>query len=597
MTDAVLSFTSPGSVALRCRDLGIDEHRELEADPPFERWSRIYAAGYASRDVLACLGLAIGRWLEGPQQWLARLADAAAPLILTVDVGPHPGPLAHRVLAAPWELIARVEPTIERRANAAASSPTRDIDSGTPSEIEHLLAPLGPDDMRGASHLALDPGLLFTCVRRLGQARAQSPSPYRVSVVFMAAQPEGLVGLAVDREEAAIRRAAGSIGMDVAVEESGSLRRLGELVAQVDKCDVLHLSCHGDCPGEPVLALENDLGQRADATADDLCLGIGERPPLVFLSSCSSAGPGSTLWSLSADLCRRGWPSVLGWSCAVTDAGAIELAAALYRQLALRQPLTHAFAQARAQLAATADGGEWHKARLFLGSHGGGPIVDGTSSRPGGLDRLRGEPFLDPRTRKIPVAPSDQPFPHRRAVQRVLAALHAGDHSGVVVHGADPIARATLATRVLRRLERDLARVVVARQFAAAAVLRAIYAQTANPGVDAIVTRFRDRLADDPRMLLPVLRQVLEQPCQAAREGAFVLVLHGFDPLPAAGAQPGARHGLAADRLIVARAVIGAFTGARTASRLVFTSAAAFSVIAEDGGDMVDTLFIEPLLS
>lgn len=411
----------------------------------------------------------------------------------------------------------------------------------------------------------------------------------------MAAQPDGLAGLAVDQEEVAIRRATGRIGMDIAIEDSGSLSLLAELVAQTDECHVIHISCHGGTVGQPILALEGELGERVDANAQDLSLAIGKKPPLTFLSACSSARADDALWSLSSDLCRRGWPAVLGWSCNVTDAGAVDLATALYRQLALRQPLAEAFAQARAAFEATPCGAEWHKARLFVGAFGGGPLVDGTRPRPAWPDALRSASYLDARTRTIPVAPPDQPFAHRRAFQRVLAALRGSAHSGVVIHGGTELIRATVVGRALSRLERDLSRVVIAQDFDAVTVLEAIRVQIASDEVEAIVSRFRPRIASAPGQLLHALREILEQPCQNPGAGAFALVLHGFDPVVVPGSQPGTRLGLPAPHLVVARAVVGAFAGARTASRVLFTSVAPFSVIADDGRDIADTLHFESL--
>lgn len=597
MTTAILSFAIPDRVTLRCDDLDIDERRDLGSDLPFEAWSRLYATGSWSADALLGIGLAIGSWFDGRQQWLARLSQAIAPVILTIETSPHLSSLENAVLNTPWELVARLDPTPGAAAVGALAvqGALRDIDPGEPAAITELLSHLSPEDLRRARHLALDPGLLLTCVRRIGfAATPRPPSPYRLSVVFMAAQPDGLAGLAVDREEITIRRAAGGIGMDVAVEDCGSLVRLGELVAQTGECDVIHVSCHGSVQGQAVLALEGELGERADATAQELSLGIGKKPQLMFLSACATAGARDALWSLAADLCRRGWPAVLGWSCAVSDPGAIDLAAALYRQLALRLPLVEALAQARAVFADMPTGAEWHKARLFLGPGGGGVIVDGASTRPNWPDVVRHQEFLDSSTRTIPVARPDQPFPHRRVFQRVMAALRGCDYNGVVVYGGDDFERATFAARAVRRLERDLLRVVVARDFDAPAILEAIRVQTASPGVDAIAGRYSGALRTQPNQLLQALREIVEGPCQNPRAGAFALVVHGFDPAPAPKAPPGERRGLAPAHLPVARALIGAFAGARTASRLLFTSAAPFTVVT-DGGDLADTLLTESL--
>lgn len=618
MTCATLSFGTPGLLKLRCDELGIQESRELEVDPPFEDWSRAYAAGYWSAEALLGIGLAIGRWLDGRQRWLARLVEAVPPIVVTIETTAHPGTIEKAALDAPWELVAdAADGAGVAGSGASVAAPP----SGDP--LARLMAQLGAVDLRRARHLALDPGAQLAIVRRLGPAAAEPspPSPHRLSVLFMAAQPDGLANLQVDREEAAIVRAARGIGMDLAVEDSGSLDGLIGMAARIGACDVIQLSCHGESGGRPALALENELGQRVNVTASDLSNGFGNRPRLMFLSACSTAaavpvaaavpaGGGSAasanaasaalgasvVWPLAGDLCRRGWPAVLGWSCGVMDLAAIEMAAALYRQLAQRVPLVEALAKARAIVADTPSGEAWHRARLFVGPGGGGPIVDGSRPRPGHADSLRSQAYLDPATRTIPVAAPDQPFPYRRALQRVIVSLRAGHDSGIVVHGDDAPARATFAARVLRRIDHDLSRVIVTESFDAAAIVAQIRDQTALGEVQAIASRAVPALLDDPGRLRQALRQILEGPCRSAGAGAFALVIHGFDPRPVPGAGPDDLRGLAPDRLVVARALIGAFTGAATASRLVFTSAAPFSVPAEDGRELAASLHLVRLV-
>ena len=66
--------------------------------------------------------------------------------------------------------------------------------------------------------------------------------------------------------------------MDVAVEDCGALARLGELVAQTDDCDVIHIRCHGGSGDQPTLALEEDLGERVDATLTTCHGGLARSP-------------------------------------------------------------------------------------------------------------------------------------------------------------------------------------------------------------------------------------------------------------------------------------------------------------------------------
>ena len=195
MTLAILSFAvgaSRGRVTLRCDDLQMDEARDLEANPPFADWTRAYATGHWSQEALLGIGLAIGNWLDGPQRWLTRLVQATAPVILVVETRKLPGPIEQAALDAPWELIARIDSSRAHRmpASRVVDDPEA-VDDAVPAPVRQLLARLGAVDVRHARHLALEPGLLLTAVRRLGPAtRALEPSRYRLSVVFMAAQPE-----------------------------------------------------------------------------------------------------------------------------------------------------------------------------------------------------------------------------------------------------------------------------------------------------------------------------------------------------------------------------------------------------------------------
>jgi hypothetical protein len=609
MTPAILSFATPGRVMFRCDALDIHDRRDLEAAPPFAAWCRAYATGAWSAEGLLGIGLAIGRWFNGRQHWLTRLREATAPVVLSIETRTHPEGMEKIALDVPWELIAD-EPG---RVPAAPVPTSAGVAAADP--LTELLAQLGPVDLSLVRHLALEPGLMLTTVRRLGPAAApRSPSQYRLSVVFMAAQPDGLKQLHADREEAAIRRASGGIGMDLAVEDSGTLDGLAEMVARVGDCDVIQVSCHGAGGANPLLALEGRRGQRVDATAADLSNAFGHKPRLIFLSACSTAAaaldlptagrPMNTLaaalgsdvlWPLSTDLCRRGWPAVLGWSSVVSDLVAIEFSRMLYRQLALRVPLTEALARARVELASSPGGAAWHKPRLYLGPSGGGQVVNSVRPRPDQPDIIRAPEFIDPATRKIPMIAADQPFPHRRAFQRVMITMRDGDCSGVVVHGGNELARATFAGRVLRRVDRELSRVVVAREFDALAIVQEIRVQTARREIDEIAASKGQAVSDDPADLLATLREIIEGPCRSAGNGAFVLVLHGFDPVVTSSTRPDERRDLPPELLPVARALVRAFAGSRTASRLLFTSAAPFSIIDSNGDDLAVSLRVESL--
>lgn len=606
MTTAVLSFVTPGVVGLRCAELGIDEQRPLEAAPPFAAWSRVYAAHHQDADVLLGLGVLIGRWIDGGERWLERLvAGAVAPLVLEIETRARADRLGVLALDAPWELTARVDPAGQASTSARwrvavsadGSAPPvvrREVVAPAPPPTGELAGALAAVDLAAAYHLALDPGVTFGPVRRIGRATApRPPSPYRLSVVFMAAQPDDVAGLDVDGEEAALREATGDIGLDLVVDDSGTVDGLAETMARTEACDVAHVTCHGLAEPRPVLLLESEDGRRLDASADDLAGALAGQPPsLTFLSACSTASASSAGRSLASDLCRRGWPALLGWSAPVADGGAIRYAASLYRQLARRQRLVEVVALLRrdAHAAAALDpgaSGTWHLPRLYLGPAGGDRLVDGTGPR---VIRARGDDALlalDPM-----LAPTRSPVAgqRRRAVQRIQIALRRGERVGALIHGGNARDRGELALRLIRRWP-DLRQVVVTRQFDPAAVLVALSQQLVDDEVDVIVARHRDAVVREPDRLAVAVREILEGPAQRAGHGAFALLVHGLEQVMVAtpAPHPDPAH------LSVLVELVQAFRGAATESRLVMTSADAFSAIDASGDDVTTALHAESL--
>lgn len=598
MVTAVLSFVdvaSSGRVTFRCEALDIHERRDINDNPPFVAWSRAYATGRWDAQVLRGIGLAIGNWFDGAQNWLDRLLRSPGPVILTIETSKEPEGIETSVLDAPWELMARMKPAPPISPPGLATA-----QGSYPEPVAQLLAQLGAVDLERVHHLALDPDTMLTPVRRVGaMGEVTPPSQYRMSVVSMAAQPDGATSLEVDREADIIRRATGGIGVDLVVEDSGTLQGLGELVARAAECDVIHVTSHAAHGNQPVLALEGEQGERVDVTADDINLGIGTKPRLLILSMCSPSllAPAAlaetqsgVLGPLSRDLCRRGFPAVLGWSCTSGNRSDTALATTLYQQLSRRATLEEALGKARVALAGTPGATAWHAARLYLAPSGGGKLVDSTKTSPGRPSLLRDRAFLDS-NQKIRIA-LDRPV-DRGALRRVMAVLRDGTSAAIVVHGSDELSRATFAGRVLQRVERELPRVVIARDFDAPAILQEIVTQTANGQVVDIVNRYRQGLNGD--RLLQALREIIAGPCKLRNEGAFALVLHGFEPLPRVDGQGDTPSRLPADRLLVARALLLAFRGAVSDSRLLFTSTVPFSVPDSKGDDIADLLLFEAL--
>jgi hypothetical protein len=154
--------------------------------------------------------------------------------------------------------------------------------------------------------------------------RLRPRSELRALVVI--ANPSDLAeyGLAKVDVPGELARARESMG-DIPVKplESGGTATLNKVVGELrEGYDILYLVCHGALiEGKPVLWLENDSGASAKEWGGELATRLRElaqRPRLVVLASCQSAGTGSgqrageeALCALGPVLAEAGIPAVL----------------------------------------------------------------------------------------------------------------------------------------------------------------------------------------------------------------------------------------------------------------------------------------------
>jgi hypothetical protein len=170
------------------------------------------------------------------------------------------------------------------------------------------------------------------------------PGDLCLGLAFMAAAPRNVLPvLDYEKEETAILEAAGSLGLDLVVEESGNPDLLAERLAELAAMQVLHLSCHGERKPEPMLLLEDEAGGRLDTKPAELVRSIRARlPRLAFVSACYSAASGPLAGPLAMTLAQAGVPAVLGWDGSVYDREAIAFAQDLYKSLLRQLPLEEA---------------------------------------------------------------------------------------------------------------------------------------------------------------------------------------------------------------------------------------------------------------
>ena len=413
-------------------------------------------------------GGALEEWLAGPERALEIRVDPA-----------RPGPLAEALLAAPWEVLCR-----------------------------------------NGGFLA-EEGRLFVVSRRCGGSDAPAPARHSdLSLMFMAAAPEGQSELDFEAEEAAILEATKAKDdrpplAHVQVEESGALEFLAERLRLDGPFEALHLSCHGDIVAqggrgaEPGAAARDGRGRRrcgrrrpADQRARQRHAAAGLRLGLPHRRARRGAqghrrraagyrDGGSGRGARDSRLCGASTadggtqtgappelaepfvrqlavhaPNVLGWDGSVYDRDATLFAEALYGELgARRDGAAGGGAGAPGAVRGRAEdpqrGRHWHLARVYLGPGGGGALCDPAGEpRPARPDPE--EPFLDPKNKRVPVATRAEFVGRRRQIQAVLAAFRGG-RKGVLVHGMGNLGKSSLAARVAARMPRHRTAVVFGR--------------------------------------------------------------------------------------------------------------------------------------
>ena len=280
-------------------------------------------------------------------------------------------------------------------------------------------------------------------------------------VLFMASSPRDVQHvLDFEEEEAAILGATARQPIELEVEESGCLNDLGNLIASHDSAyfDVVHINGHADRADEGAyFILEDELGNRKDASVGDLAKALTRIPRLLFLSGCRTgeAGNEGQMPSLAEELIKLGAPAVLGWGRPVFDTDATKAAALLYGCLATGDDMVEALSKTYQQLIEE-KAPHWHLLRLYLGGGLPGPFVTPLNKPGRELPRKKSisTEFLD-EEKRVRVPTREAFVGRRRAIQNVLRVMR--DPSldaavGVVIHGIGGIGKSSLASRICDRM-------------------------------------------------------------------------------------------------------------------------------------------------
>ena len=513
-----------------------------------------YQALLKKKDIdaeLLAIGQQLFRLVDGDAHGLqAILDDLTGDFTFEIRSKAKPSAEEQAVLAAPWELLA---------------------------------------DAQG--FLAQDAQCLYCPVRRLGISEQQTPTDaHRLGIMFMAASPRGQQELDFEAEETAIIRAVPGQDIDLVVEESGDPEQLGIQVANVPM-PILHLSCHGAANyphnklTQPVLMLEDAYGDDRPTTSSDIKAMLGANiPSLLFLSACQTAtAPASATaaQSMALALVRCGLPAVLGWDGKVYDDVAIGFASKLYERLALKISPAQAAAEARQAMLQDENPrrrGDWHLARLWLGKHGGAPIVAGNKPRSllplthGAKGRLG--------NKDIPVAAHEMFVGRRRYLQDCLKNLQANDHAGVLLHGLGRLGKSSLAARLANRMKGSHKLAVVYKNYDAASVLLELReALGACPEALRRIDTHLPTVAQTPAYLEEALRALFcteDAPCRT--DTPVLLVIDDLEQILEAPEVPEQAHRLKHPYAPVLKALLTVFDPTLTKSRLLLTSRYSFQL-------------------
>jgi tetratricopeptide (TPR) repeat protein len=556
-----------GLLVCRCERPNVEATRPVDAaaQSRWANWAERYDTALLTgdQDGFPALGREIFDWLDGADRFLLRALEGSGPIQLEIVAPGHPDAAATALLDIPWELLANAE-----------------------------------------GFLASDANRPLCLTRRMGRPEQPvEPAHADLALIFMASAPQGEVELDFEAEEAAILRAANPRHMRVIVEESGALLHLQDLVLQEAPIEALHLSCHGDIQqGQAFLALEDDTGGVAFATATDLVTALGEtKPPLVFLSACRTAETEAAATPLTRDLVSAGVPNVLGWDGSVYDADAIAFTSRFYGELAARRSVAYAAAIARGVMlrAHTLDPEKhrhWHLARVYAGPQGGGALCEGGRKHRPPQQNPGYTEFLD-KEKRVPVASRAEFVGRRRQLQRILRAFQDARWSGVLIHGMGRQGKSSLAARIADRMTHNTT-VVVFENYRAVSIFDAV--ARALPPAEHVRMEQTWRHQVETH-LYDALRDMLEGPLAQQdterRTRPILLIIDDFEQVlefPAAGEE---RARLKPEFVAPMTAVLAAFRDSRAAtdSRLLLTSRYTLSLPDRLGADLAENLLAVPL--
>ncbi len=188
------------------------------------------------------------------------------------------------------------------------------------------------------NYLALSRAHIVHRISDWGCDKNPKPKSRPLKILFIACSPDnGSHTLDFEKEEEAIYETTKGIPVEIDVEDTGSLKGLGEILVH-NEYDVIHLSGHAGIndDGTPFFIMEDEEGLPIRVTPSELWSKLKLSPPrLLFLSGCSTGkiSPHTAAVSFAQHLVDNHSSTVLGWGLPVSDTGASFAAKQLYFEL------------------------------------------------------------------------------------------------------------------------------------------------------------------------------------------------------------------------------------------------------------------------
>ena len=391
-----------------------------------------------------------------------------------------------------------------------------------------LLRPPGEDFLGVDLHFGMRRVLWYPQDGRSLEKWTGTLRPRPLRILFAASAPVDQDQLDYEREEEAIRSAAGPTVGSIAFYSAdfGTFDELRTLVNLLQP-HIVHLSGHGVVEnGAACFAFENPCGRTDLHTATQISRDVFAGSPVqcVFVSGCETAQApeAEAIGGVCQALVREGVPLAIGWAARIADRTATEFARSFYGSLASGCTVDRALTTARRDIQSASRGRDLSWTLPVLYSCTDQPRIYDTD--PERAVEVPPRPTVVVNALPGMKAGYTKHFVgRRREQQRLLPALRSGDLQVLILTGLGGAGKSTLATHLTRKLQSEgyhplAVSAEVGRPVGSGSILQAVRSVCPN---QEDRQRLDDPARDEAERLHDVVRILNEQ--------RYILVIDNFE--------------------------------------------------------------------